>query len=214
MICHWHSRAAGVTAAIIASTAAACATAPPRPQQGTGPDAPHPPGFTLDRRGDVHDFDYFEGAWTTAQRRLKERGVGSTEWEEFPATMCATPYLDGHATVDELYMPTRRQIGLTLRLFDRERRQWAIYWVSSAIGRLDPVPMVGGFAGDHGEFYALDQHAGRPVKVRYLWTKRDADHARWEQAFSFDDRTWETNWTADFTRADPATTCAGGRPRR
>jgi hypothetical protein len=46
------------------------------------------------------------------------------------------------------------------------------------------------------------------------WDIRDHEHARWEQAFSYDDRTWETNWTADFERADPAKTCAGGRPRR
>lgn len=27
-------------------------------------------------------------------------------------------------------------------------------------------------------------------------------------------RTWETNWTADFTRADTSKTCESGRPRR
>ena len=48
----------------------------------------------------------------------------------------------------------------------------------------------------------------------HTWEKRDRDHARWEQAFSYDDRTWETNWTADFVRADPETTCEAGRPKR
>jgi len=38
--------------------------------------------------------------------------------------------------------------------------------------------------------------------------------ARWEQAFSFDDRTWDTNWTADFTRGDAATLRERGQPRR
>jgi hypothetical protein len=65
-----------------------------------------------------------------------------------------------------------------------------------------------------GEFYGEDRDDGRPIKVRYTWTKLDRDHARWEQAFSYDDRTWETNWTADFTRADPAQACDGGRPKR
>ncbi len=37
---------------------------------------------------------------------------------------------------------------------------------------------------------------------------------RWEQAFSYDDRTWETNWTADFERADPDKVCDSGRPKR
>jgi len=43
-------------------------------------------------------------------------------------------YLDGMATVDELYMPTRGIAGLTLRTFDPAKRQCSIYWVSSATG--------------------------------------------------------------------------------
>jgi hypothetical protein len=84
--------------------------------------------------------------------------------------------------------------------------------VSSASGKLES-PVVGGFEGKHGAFYGEDQDNGRPVKVRYTWDVHDHDHARWEQAFSYDNKSWETNWTADFVRADPATTCQGGRPR-
>jgi len=174
------------------------------------------PGYTLERTGDPHDFDYFQGAWVTHQRRLKARGVGSNEWEEFPATLCMSLYLDGMATVDEMWMPTKQWAGLTLRTFDLEKRQWSIYWVSSARGKLDS-PVVGGFEGNRGEFYGEDRDGERPVKVRYTWVKLDADHARWEQAFSYDDRTWETNWTADFTRGDPTKVCessASRRPRR
>lgn len=174
----------------------------------------YPPGYTMARHGDVHDFDYFAGGWTTKQHKLKARGVGSTEWEDFPGTLCMTPYLAGAATIDELYFPTKASAGLTVRLFDPANRQWSIYWVNSKLGKLDPVPVVGGFAGDRGEFYAEDRDGERPVKVRYLWQKIDRDHARWEQAFSYDDRTWETNWSADFTRADVAAVCEGGHPKR
>src|SRR5215469_12018449 len=182
----------------------------------TGDESPAavPPGYSTSRTGSRHDFDYFAGGWTTHQRRLKARGVGSSEWEEFPATLCMRLYLDGMATVDELYMPTKGIAGLTLRAFDPQKRQWSIYWVSSTTGRLDPVPVVGGFQGERGEFYAADHEQGRPIKVRYTWSELDHDHARWEQAFSYDNRTWETNWTADFTRADTAVTCSGGRPKR
>ena len=107
-----------------------------------------PPGYTTARTGDQHDFDYFAAAWTTQQRRLKVRGAGNTEWEEFPATLCMSLYLDGMASVDELYFPTKGWAGLTLRTFD------------------------------------------------------------------LDDRTWETNWTADFIRADAASVCNAGRPKR
>jgi hypothetical protein len=171
-----------------------------------------PPGFSMSRVGDVHDFDYFVGGWVTKQRRLKVRGAGASDWEEFPAVQCLTSYLAGQATVDELYMPTKGRAGLTVRIFDRDKHQWSIYWMTGSTGPLDPV--VGGFQGNHGEFYALDEDDGRPVKVRYTWDKIDHNHARWQQAFSYDNRTWETNWVADFTRADPATICDSGRPKR
>jgi hypothetical protein len=204
-----------IARALLPLSIAACAALGAAAASATAPaaEAPAPPGYTTAHNGDVHDFDYFAGGWTTKQRRLKARGVGSTEWEEFPATLCMTPYLGGMATVDELYFPTKGWGGLTVRTFDLEKRQWSIYWISSASGRMD-VPVVGGFEGNHGEFFGEDQDEGRPVKVRYQWDKLDHDHARWQQAFSYDGRTWETNWIADFTRADPAKTCERGRPRR
>ena len=51
-------------------------------------------------------------------------------------------------------------------------------------------------------FYADDQHEGRPVRCRFIWSDISATTARWEQAFSVDgEQTWETNWIMDFTRA-------------
>lgn len=200
--------ATGVTLYATAWQAANAQAAPAR-SAGSG----SPPGYTSERKGDSHDFDYFQGAWTTTQRRLKARGVGSSEWEEFPATLCMTLYLEGIATVDEIWFPTKQWAGLTLRTFDLGRKQWSIYWISSASGKLE-APVVGGFAGPRGEFYGEDRDDGRPIKVRYTWQKVDNDHARWEQAFSYDDHTWETNWTADFIRADASKTCERGRPSR
>jgi hypothetical protein len=34
-----------------------------------------PPGYSLTGTGSREDFDYLAGAWTTRQRRLKERNV-------------------------------------------------------------------------------------------------------------------------------------------
>ena len=184
---------------------------------GAAADSPGealPPGYSMTRTGDKHDFDYFQGGWVIKQKRLKTRRPGSSDWEDVPATLCMSLYLDGLATVDELYMPTRKRAGLTLRTFDVNKHQWSIYWVSSASGVLDMVPVVGGFQGNHGEFYGPDEEEHLPIKVRYTWDKIDHDHARWEQAFSFDNRTWETNWVAEFSRADTSQTCQNGRPRR
>jgi hypothetical protein len=172
-----------------------------------------PPGYTTARRGSAQDFTYFTGAWRTVQRRLKVRGSGSDDWEEFPANLCMTPYMDGHVSADEIHFPTKGWSGFTLRNFDKRTSQWAVYWISSSTGEMEP-PVVGGFDGDRGEFYGEDEDNGKPVKVRYTWHKRDNDHARWEQAFSYDNRSWETNWTAEFVRGDAAQLCSAGRPRR
>src|SRR6185369_15610750 len=85
-------------------------------------------------------------------------------------TLCMALYLGGMATVDELYFPTKGWSGLTLRTFELAKHQWSIYWVSSARGKLE-TPVVGGFDGEHGEFYGEDVDGGRPVKVRYTWNK-------------------------------------------
>lgn len=173
-----------------------------------------PPGYSLSRTGTVHDFEYFAGAWATMQHRLKTQSDGRKTWEKFPATICLEPYLGGLVTVDEMYMPTQGRAGVTVRTFDLQKRQWSIYWISSADGVLGVPGVVGGFQGNHGEFYGDDEDKGRPIRVRYTWDKLDHDHARWEQAFSYDNRTWETNWIGDFVRADPAKVCDNNRPKR
>jgi len=193
------------------AVAAVCVVAARVGAQAPPAQGPPPPGYTTTRTGGPHDFDYFAGGWTTAQRRLKTRAPGSSDWEEFPANLCMTPYLGGMVTVDELVFPTKGWAGVTVRTFDLQRRQWSIYWISSQAGRLE-APVVGGFTGNAGEFYGEDHDGDRHVYVRFRWTKIDQNRAHWEQAFSYDGRTWQTNWTAEFHRADTARVCEGGRP--
>src|SRR5215470_11697297 len=190
-------------------TAGCGATAHPQPT--AAPSALRSPGAGLPTGG-LHDFDFLAGAWTVVNHRLKNRWVGSHEWDEFPATDCATIYIGSVANVDEIHFTTKGWAGVTLRTFDIETHRWSIYWVNSKTGVLFP-PVVGGFDGDRGVFYGDDTDEGIPVKERFIWTKLGPDRAHWEQAFSRDGgRTWEVNWTNDFTRADPSM-CVGGRPR-
>lgn len=187
---------------------APCAGNADAPSAAPGATSSTPPGFSMAVSGDAYDFDFMVGAWNTQQHRLKARNVASTTWVDSPGNQhCARTYLDGKALVEESRFPNGQAAGLFLYTFNPQKRQWAIYWVDPNSG--DPgSPVVGGFDGTHGEFYADDEDGGHPIKVRVTWTKVDRDHARWEQAFSYDDRTWETNWIADFTRADPATVCS------
>ena len=89
---------------------------------------------------------------------------------------------------------------MTVRYFRLADQQWTIRWISARTGDLDPG-VVGGFQGDRGEFYGEDLDDGRPVKVRFIWSRLGPDAARWEQSFSYDDGPWELNWVMEFTRA-------------
>jgi hypothetical protein len=43
---------------------------------------------------------------------------------------------------------------------------------------------------------------GRPILVRFTWSRVMTRTPRWEQSFSADGgETWERNWIMDFTRA-------------
>jgi hypothetical protein len=159
-----------------------------------------PCGFTLHRKGDVHDFDFLAGDWNVAHRRLKVRGAGCTEWDEFASTSRAQLHLGGVANVDELTVPTRTCAGMTVRYFRLADQQWTIRWISARTGDIDPG-VVGGFQGDRGEFYGHELDGERLVKVRFIWNRLGPAAARWEQSFSYDDGPWEVNWIMDFTRA-------------
>jgi hypothetical protein len=109
--------------------------------------------------------------------------------------------LGGAANVDEVRFLEWGFTGLSVRLYNPETAEWSIYWASSRKGELALPPVVGRFADGVGLFYSQESYEGRDITVRYKWSDITATTARWEQAFSADGGdTWETNWTADFTR--------------
>ena len=174
--------------------------------------AGNPPAMlTLAANDGRHDFDFLHGRWSIRNERLTQRLAGSTDWEVFHATQLCQPLLGGMGNVDDFVSDWTRPgsderfIGMTLRLFGAETRQWNIYWAGNHDGALDP-PMTGAFedAPDGtrvGTFFGVDQHEGRPVRVRFVWNQASANTAHWQQALSVDDgATWETNWHMWFRR--------------
>jgi hypothetical protein len=137
-------------------------------------------------------------------RRLVERLKGSTYWEEFFSTCHARPILGGLGNMDEftLERASGRILAITVRLYDPGSGEWSIYWAASpGRGRFD-VPMVGRFDGQRGEFYSQEVFEDRHIFNRFIWTVQGSAACRWEQAYSTDGgRSWETNWTMDFTRS-------------
>lgn len=155
--------------------------------------------------GRPHDFDFLVGRWQVANRRLKRRHAGCSEWDAFDARCEARVLLGGMVSVDEIEFAGRGFSGATLRTLDLAAQRWSIYWIDSRDGRLFP-PVHGGFAGDRGEFHGDDHDDGRAVKVRFVWERLGAGRARWSQAFALDGvanaerAEWETNWVMEFVR--------------
>jgi hypothetical protein len=157
-------------------------------------------------RSTVRDFDFWMGRWSCRNRWLRERLVGSTEWEEFDSTVVARRTLDGIGNEDMFRTDHAGGFtGMSFRFFDPASGVWSIYWADSRRpGLLDP-PVLGGFDGDAGIFEGDDEWDHRPVRVRFTWSRITTPTPRWEQAFSaHGGETWETNWVMDFTRVGDA----------
>jgi hypothetical protein len=155
----------------------------------------------------MNDFDFLVGSWDVAIRWIvPSSGLGSDDWEEFPATALCHSFFDGAGNHDLYDCPAKGWRGTSLRLYQPERGEWSIWWANDRNGRLG-APVVGRFLGGRGEFFGDDTHDGtpdgRPVRVRIRWTLPAPDAPRWEQAYSTDGgRTWETNWIMNFTRRE------------
>jgi hypothetical protein len=152
----------------------------------------------------LHAFDERVGKWKVHHRVLKERLAGSTDWMDYDGSQTWWTVMNGWGNVDDnlFRKPGGAYNGATLRAYDPKTGQWAVWWLDgrTPTANLDP-PMKGRFVKGVGTFYADDTLRGKPIKVRFIWSKITHNSAHWEQAFSPDGgKTWETNWISDFTR--------------
>jgi hypothetical protein len=164
-------------------------------------------GNAVQAVGTARDFDFLMGSWKVHNRILRKGRSGSDEWDEFEATSVARPLLDGLGNEQEFRSDYGGGfIGMAFRFFDPEKKRWSIYWADSRhCGELDP-PVIGSFFGDTGVFVGEDTFEGKPILVRFFWSRVTTDTPRWKQAFSEDDGgSWETNWVMDFTPAGGTT---------
>ncbi|MFB6618485.1 hypothetical protein ACIGFK_29265 [Streptomyces sp. NPDC085524] len=147
----------------------------------------------------MNEFDFLVGSWDVTNRWRTDFLDPESGWEEFPGVSRVSRHFDGGSSFDEIDFPTKGFGGLTLRLFDREREEWSLYWSSRRTGTLFP-PVVGRFTDGHGIFEGEDAYGGKPVRVRFVWSGTRSGSPRWEQFFSVDGgESWLLNWTMDFT---------------
>jgi hypothetical protein len=145
------------------------------------------------------DFDWEIGTWRSTVRVLAEPlSESADQWLQFAGTSTVRPLLDRRANALEFEVsgPDGRIDALNLRLYEPQAQRWSLTFINIRDGLLTPA-VYGGFHNNAGEFYGDDQLGGRPIKVRFLIFRPNADEARFEQAFSADGgTTWETNWMA------------------
>ena len=151
------------------------------------------------------DFDFIIGNWEVRHRRLDSRLSGCSEWTEFSGLSSTRKILGGFGNVEDniLHFPEGEVRAAAFRSFNSESRTWAIWWLDQRRPHSLDVPVIGGFSGDAGIFYASDVLNDMPIKVRFIWSVNVGRNPTWEQAFSPDGGvTWETNWTMEFRRSE------------
>ena len=155
--------------------------------------------------GRPHDFDFLAGHWRVANRKLARRFAGCTEWVAFEHASRAVSMMDGQISADENVFASEGFTGVTFRSLDMTTRRWAIYWISSRDGKVQP-PVHGGWSGDRGVFVGDDLDGDRPVRVRFLWERLGPDEARWSQDFALIGPDgalagdYEKNWVMEMRR--------------
>lgn len=164
------------------------------------PDMP-----TSSRTAAPTDFDFIIGDWQVRHRRLNSRLTGCTDWTEFAGTSSTRKILGGFGNVEDnvLCFPEAEVRAAAFRSFDPAAKTWAIWWLDGRAPHTLDVPVVGGFVGSAGTFFADDNLDGQPIKVRFAWHSNPGGNPIWEQALSADDgSTWEANWVMEFIRCE------------
>ncbi len=159
---------------------------------------------SMERDGQ-RDFDFEIGRWKSHGSRRLHPLSGSNTWAEFDGISIVRKVWNGRANLVELEAdgPVAGHIeNLSLRLYNPQSHQWALYYASSKGGSLS-VPAIGEFKNGRGEFYDMELINGRNTLVRNIWSDITPNSCHFEQAFSDDEgKTWEVNWITTDTRGN------------
>jgi hypothetical protein len=158
--------------------------------------------ITPSKTSSERDYDFLQGKWKVANKKLKSRLNNSAEWDEFESTLEMRKILTGLGN-REHYIATidsKSFEALAVRLFNKETRLWTDFWIDNNNCVMDQHPVTGSFENGIGRFFAKDTFNGENIAVVYQWDATDPNHPVWSQAYSADNgRTWEWNWYMTLT---------------
>ncbi len=146
------------------------------------------------------DFEFLRGHWYVRNQRLLRPLQDATQWTHSRGSLIGVALLEGLGNYDELRSDESGPLGISIRFYNKQTRQWADYWIAHRDGVMQAA-VFGAFDDGVGIFFGDDTLAGKPIRIRQLWSAADSATPRWEQAYSMDGgKTWETNWIMDFSR--------------
>lgn len=91
-----------------------------------------PPEVLSARPPGAADFDFLQGRWLIQHKRLAERLVGCQTWHEFRTPAANQLILGGLGNIDHIRTESGDFYeGASLRLFDKRRGLWRIYWMDT-----------------------------------------------------------------------------------
>jgi hypothetical protein len=171
----------------------------------TRAEKPEPPAQGAAAHDGQHDFDYLIGSWKIHLKKLVNPLTGSRQSIEFDGKVECHKIWDGRGELEQFDVdsPEKHIVihGLAIRLYNPKTHQWHIYWADANRGMIDWPPVEGHFTNGRGEFYDEEDHDGKPILVRYVWTRTDTSSPHFEQSYSDDwGKTWEVNWITDQTK--------------
>jgi len=149
---------------------------------------------------EARQWDFLVGQWKVRNRRLR---AGSKDWQEFDSTLRNWTVLGGRGNVGDNWfaIPGDPFGGMSLRVYNDEKKEWLSWWVSGREPANIGPPLRGKFENGIATLVGDDVADGNPIKLRSQWTRTDTGSPHWTQATSSDGgKTWETNWVADFER--------------
>ncbi len=125
-------------------------------------------------RDGSHDFDFLYGKWRMPNHRLVKRLAGSHQWADFVSCDEGMPLPGGLGDMD-IYRTSywKDFVGMTTRTYDPDTGLWRLYWFDNRFSHgIIESPVVGKFNGNVGVFEGPDTFNGKPIIVRFTWTRR------------------------------------------
>ena len=152
--------------------------------------------------GPERDFDFNMGHWKTDIRAAKAPLSAPGSWTHLQGTHVVYRVWDDWADIGQLEVdgPGGHVEYLALRLYDRESRQWRVYFANGKAGTLEQ-PMIGQFRDGVGTFVGLDERDGKTVLIRNVWSGITPQSCHQDWAISADGgKTWVPTWISADTR--------------